>query len=276
MDPSQRRAGVAALFDQLAPGYDQAGVPWFCPIGRRLVELTRPEVGDRALDVGAGRGAATFPLVEAVGRTGHVTAVDLSPAMLDHLRTEAETRAVATLDVRAGEAAPDTLPPGSFDVATASLVLFFDPEPARTLAGWISLLRPGGRLGLSTFGPTDPAWAAAEAALLPYAPPQVLDARTSGRTGPFATTGTMAALVEAAGTVDVDSHDEPLEVVLPDAAAWRAWTMTLGLRQLWAAVPDDAMPEVLATIESALEPDRGDDGRLHLTQQIRYTTATRP
>lgn len=275
MDPSQRRAGVAALFDQLAPGYDQGVVPWFGPIGRRLVELTAPRPGDRALDVGAGRGAATFPLVEAVGTAGHVTAVDLSPAMAIHLRAEAERRR-ARVEVVVGEASPDTLPASTFDALTASLVLFFDPQPAGTLAGWVTLLRPGGRIGLSTFGPTDPAWTAAEAVLLAYAPPQLLDARTSGRTGPFATTGSMAALLESCGAAHVDSHDEPLVVTLPDAEAWRAWTMTLGLRQLWAAVPDTELPIAMTAIAAALEPDRRDDDQLHLTQHVRYTTATRP
>lgn len=276
MEPSERRAGVAALFDQLAPGYDRGGVAWFGPIGARLVELTAPQPGGHALDVGAGRGAATFPLVAAVGPTGRVTAVDLSVAMLEQLRAEARARDVTIVDTVVGEATPGTLAPASFDVVTASLVLFFDPEPAATLSGWLALLRPGGRLGLSTFGPTDPAWTAAEAALLPFAPPHVLDARTSGRTGPFATPESMSTLLLAASATAVDSHDEPLEVTLPDAAAWRAWTMTLGLRQLWAAVPDTALPGVLAEIEAALEPDRGEDGLLHLTQQVRYTTATRP
>lgn len=275
MDPSQRRAGVAALFDQLAPGYDRGGIPWFGPIGARLVELTEPRPGDRALDVGAGRGAATFPLLEAVGPTGHVSAVDLSPAMAMHLRSEAEMRG-ARLDVVVGEASPDTLGADTFDAITASLVLFFDPEPAETLTTWVSLLRPGGRIGLSTFGPTDAAWTAAEAVLMAYAPPQLLDARTSGRGGPFATTDSMASLLESCGATGVDSHDEPLDVTLPDADAWRAWTMTLGLRQLWAVVPESELPQVMTEIAAALEEDRRDDDQLHLTQQVRYTTGTRP
>jgi O-methyltransferase/aklanonic acid methyltransferase len=275
MDAPERRAAVALLFDQLAPGYDRGGVPWFGPIGARLVELTAPRPGGRALDVGAGRGAATFPLVDAVGPTGHVTAVDLSPAMAMHLRSEAELRG-ASLDVVVGEATPDTVPAGSLDALTASLVLFFDPEPAETLTTWVSLLRPGGRIGLSTFGPTDPAWTAAEAVLMAYAPQQLLDARTSGRVGPFATTDSMASLLESCGATDVDSHDEPLEVTLPDAEAWRAWTMTLGLRQLWAAVPDGELSRAMTEIATALERNRGDDDQLHLTQQVRYTTGTRP
>ncbi len=60
MDAAARRDRVAALFDQLSPRYDQSGVPWFTPIGARLVELSGPRDGDRAVDVGAGRGAATF------------------------------------------------------------------------------------------------------------------------------------------------------------------------------------------------------------------------
>ncbi len=276
MDAATRRTRVAALFDTLSPGYDQSGVPWFTPIAARLVELTGPRPGHRALDVGAGRGAATFALLDAVGLQGHVTAVDLSPAMADRLRSDAADRAITNLGVQAGEASPEHLEPASFDVLTASLVLFFDPEPQLTFGRWLALLRPGGRIGLSTFGPTDAPWAAAEEVLLAYAPPSVLDARTSGRTGPFASTAALTTMLQNAGAVDVRSHEEPLEVLLPDAVAWRSWTMTLGLRQLWEAVPPAELDRALAEITAALEVDRGDDGMLHLTQQVRYTVAVAP
>lgn len=49
--------------------------------------------------------------------------------------------------------------------------------------------------------------------------------------------------------------------------------MTLGLRQIWTSIPEDQLPDVLASIENALESDRQDDGHLQLTQQVRYTTA---
>ena len=97
-------------------------------------------------------------------------------------------------------------------------------------------------------------------------------ARTSGRQGPFATTAAMSALVAACGVTDVDCHDEPLSVVLPDAAAWRAWTNTLGLKAVWDAVPSDQLDDVMEQISDALEADRNEDGALHLTQQVRYAT----
>lgn len=270
---AEARARVAGVFDQLAPAYDQGGVPWFRPMAARLVEILGPRAGERALDIGAGRGAATFPLCEAVGPEGRVTAIDLSPVMADHLRDDAATRGVANLEVLVGEAGPETLETGAFDVVTASLVLFFDPDPQATLRGWVSLVRPrGGRIGLATFGPIDDVWRRAELLVLEHAPEGLLDARTAGVRGPFATTETMAALLTDCGATSVDSHDEPLEVVLPDAAAWRAWTMTTGFREAWNSVPEAERESVLAKVSEVLEDNRGSDGQLHLTQQVRYTS----
>jgi hypothetical protein len=83
-------------------------------------------------------------------------------------------------------------------------------------------------------------------------------------------------VVRHCGGADVECHDEPLHVVLPDAQAWREWTMTLGMRRLWAAVPADALPDVLEQVATALEGARGADGMLHLTQTVRYTVAGVP
>ena len=271
LTPAETRAHVAGLFDSLAAAYDQGPVPWFTPIAARLVELIAPAAGESAVDIGAGRGAATFPLCAAVGPTGRVTAVDLSPAMAAALSADAERRGVTNLDVRVGTATPAALGPGSYDLVTASLVLFFDPEPEATLADWVALVPPGGRIGLTTFGPQDQAWRAAEDVLISYGP-HLPDPRSTGTRGPYASTDAMAALLTSCGAVEVDSHDEPLEVVLPDPQAWHDWSMTLGMRQFWDAVPPAEHAEVLARVGELLEADRGPDGRLHLVQQVRYTT----
>ena len=43
---------VADVFDALATTYDQTGMPFFRPVGARLVEQLAPQPGDRALDIG--------------------------------------------------------------------------------------------------------------------------------------------------------------------------------------------------------------------------------
>jgi ubiquinone/menaquinone biosynthesis C-methylase UbiE len=73
MDPkeaAQRSARVAAVFDRVADTYDAVGIPWFTPIAERLVAELVPAPGERALDIGTGRGAALWALAEAVGATG--------------------------------------------------------------------------------------------------------------------------------------------------------------------------------------------------------------
>ena len=66
----------------------------------------------------------------------------------------------------------DTLDLGevSADAVTASMVLFFVPEPGRALRRCTRVLRPGGRLAFSVFGGSDPRWRAVYDAFLPFLP----------------------------------------------------------------------------------------------------------
>lgn len=67
MDERER---MSALFDRVADTYDRVGVDLFQPIAARLVEEVAPMVGERAVDIGCGRGAALLPLASAVGPSG--------------------------------------------------------------------------------------------------------------------------------------------------------------------------------------------------------------
>ena len=275
-EASQRRAGVARLFDSLAPVYDQSGVPFFGPIAERLLSLIAPRTGERGADIGCGRGAVTLPLARALGQEGHVTAVDLSASMVELLAARAADLELGPIDTRVGDSAEVGLAPGSYDLVTASLVLFFAPDPLGTLTHWVSLLRPTGRIGITTFGDQDEAWRAVDDVFTPFLPPHLLDPRTTTDDDPFASTDGLHRLFTAAGADDVESHEERLEITFAGADDWRAWTMTTGQRAFWAAVPSDQVDEVLARATTALDRARGIDGRIHLGNVVRYTTATRP
>ncbi len=217
---------MARLFDQLAPVYDQGGVPFFEPIATRLLERLAPQPGERAADVGCGRGAVTLPLCRAVGAAGHVVGVDLSASMVERLGEDAARRGVTNLDLLVGDAADVGLEPATFDLVSASLVLFFSPDPAATLSQWISLLKPAGRIGITTFGDRDGLWRDVDDLFTPYLPPALLDPRTSGADSPFASTAALHELFRRCGAEAVESHEHRVEVAFTDGAAWRAWTMT--------------------------------------------------
>ena len=52
------------------------------PLLRTVVQALRLPVGSRGLDAGCGIGLQALLLAEAVGSTGHVTGLDLSPKFL--------------------------------------------------------------------------------------------------------------------------------------------------------------------------------------------------
>lgn len=278
---ARRSAGVAAVFDQVADTYDAVGVAWFTPIATRLIAELAPTPGERALDVGTGRGAALWPLAEQVGPSGHVTGIDLSPAMVQATLADAEALGLlgrvdpSRVDLRVADAASPGIPSQSIDVLAASLVLFFLPAPVLALEAWFNTLRPGGRIGVTTFGPRDDVWENIDAKFARYLPQQMLDARTSGASGPFASDGGVEALVEAAGFSDIHTSSYELPVRFTDVDHWRRWSWSHGQRTHWLAVPSDSRADVLQNIEATIAPILERDGGFTLTQTIRQTFARR-
>lgn len=279
VDPAEaarRAAGVAALFDRVAASYENVGVPWFTPIGAGLVRAVAPAAGERALDLGCGRGAVTFPLAEAVGPAGRVTGIDLSAEMVARTAADARARGLGTVDLHVMDASAPDLPPASYDLALSSLVIFFLPDPGAALRSWRQLLVPGGRLGISTFGSRDQAWAELDSVFRPYLPPHLLDARTTGGSGPFASDRGVEELFTAAGFTGVRTAGLEVPVTLDDPEHWRAWSWSHGQRAMWESVPESDREMVMGAATERLHAARGPDGRITLTQQVRLTLGVRP
>jgi ubiquinone/menaquinone biosynthesis C-methylase UbiE len=263
-DPAGR---VARIFDEVAEEYDQSGVAFFEPIAQGLVELLDPATGEHVVDIGCGRGAATFPAARAVGPEGRVTAVDIAPAMVELTRRSAEEAGLGQVRTALVGADDLGLPEGSADVVASSLVLFFAPDPRATLRSWMRLLAPGGRIGIATFGAAGETWTKVDTLFRPHLPPALLDARTTGAAGPFSSDQGVEDLFAACGAVGVRTVGRSLPVHFRDAAQWRRFSMGTGQRAMWRFVPEAA---------AMLEEARSDDGDLVLTQQVRYTLGTAP
>ncbi|MCC6495017.1 MAG: methyltransferase domain-containing protein [Propionibacteriaceae bacterium] len=272
MDHSGRIAQVAALFDRVAPTYDTTGHPWFTPIAAALVAEVAPRPGERVLDIGTGRGAALWAAAEAVGPGGSAAGIDIAPGMVAAAREEAARRNVS-VRIELGDATAPAAGLGPVDLIVSSLVLFFLPDPAAAVRSWVDLLAPAGRLGVATFGPRDPVWERLDAVFVPYLPPELLDARTSGSRGPFASDEGVAGLLAAAGLREVRTRHFKQHLHLRDVGDWRHWSGSHGQRGMWEAA-GDAAPEVLALAAERLEAARDGDGYT-LGQDVRLTVGHR-
>ena len=276
MDPSERAQRVAAVFDRVASSYDQVGVDFFVPVARLVCGALRPQPGERALDVGCGRGAVTVLLADAVGPDGSVTGFDLSAGMVEATTADLRARGYHGVELLVADATDPGLEPGSFDVLASSLVVFFLPDPERAVRAWLRLLRPGGRLSMSTFGTRSPVWEQVDALFRPYLPAPMLDARTSGEQGPFRSVETTSELVAGAGFADVQTVESPLAVHFDSVRRWHDWSWSIGQRAMWEFVPEaargDLRDEAYALLGSVADPE----GSVVLDQAIRITTGTRP
>jgi ubiquinone/menaquinone biosynthesis C-methylase UbiE len=123
----------------LAPVYNL--VSWvFKRKRRRSLKLADLKAGERVLIVGAGTGLDLDFI-----RPGPVlTAIDLTPAMLERLRRRAR-RLALEVDTRVMDAAALEFPDASFDVAFLHLIVTLVPDPNRCMCEVARVLRPGGR-----------------------------------------------------------------------------------------------------------------------------------
>jgi len=114
--------------------------------------------GARALDVGCGGGL----LSEALAREGaDVTAIDLAPDLIKVAKLHRlESGVQVDYRLSAVEALAAEMP-GAFDVVTCMEMLEHVPDPGAVVAACATLLKPGGRLFLSTLNRTPAAFALA-------------------------------------------------------------------------------------------------------------------
>lgn len=150
-----RRAGRAVdvvaehfidFFDGIAPTYDDWANSLHRKAAGRLASFVGAQPGEHALDVGCGTGLITHQLANAVGPKGTVVGIDISEGMLAQARKE--RRPNTTLVSMAAERL--VFRDETFDLVTLGEVLTYLLDPFAALSEALRVLKPEGRLGVSS------------------------------------------------------------------------------------------------------------------------------
>ncbi len=141
--PDETTAHTRSRYNAVAPIYDL--MEW--PIEQWLFRSWRSALwsdvaGPEVLEIGAGTGKNIPYYPEDV----HVTAIDLSPKMLERAERRARRHPGKTMTLREMDAQDLDLPSDTVDEVVATFVFCSVPDPVQGLKEALRVVRPGGRL----------------------------------------------------------------------------------------------------------------------------------
>lgn len=270
-----------ALFSDVTPGWQR----WDAP----MREATRPATdallaalgitpGMQVLDVATGTGEPALSIVPLVGPQGHVTATDVNAGMVSFAEAKARREGLPNLSFQVADAADLPFPDARFDAVACRMGVMFFPRD-RALAELRRMLRPGGRIGFTVWGPYEQnPW------ITSIREPVLRRLRqrpqTAGGPDPFryATPGTLAADLRGAGFHDVQEEVLHLTWSFPGSPR-EFWTCQSDLggawsRPGWDTLSADEQAAAEAEVFSLLEPYRVGQ-RLDIPVELNLATATR-
>jgi ubiquinone/menaquinone biosynthesis C-methylase UbiE len=202
--------------------------------GLRTVELLGLRPGMRVLDVCCGTGASALPAAAAVGNGGSVIGVDLSENLLALAREKAAMRRLANIQFLKADMTELPFEEDSFDAVVIVFGIFFVPDMEAQVRKLWRLVRLGGRLAITTWGPRffEPAYTEWKTALASMAPELVSDFNPWDR---ITTVGAVRQLIE--GSLG-ESDERAIRIVAEESAQPMRtpedfWRVALGSGLRW-------------------------------------------
>lgn len=166
---SQEWDGTMVEADQ-----DQAGLAWQTGVWNRISAIYQSEIdrrfipvveatiacagltaGENVLDLGTGTGAVAQRAATAVGPSGRVVGVDISPDMLAVARQRVTSLGFDNITLREGRAESIPADEATFDVVLASLSMMYVIDREAAAREIARTLRPGGRFVASVWAGPD-------------------------------------------------------------------------------------------------------------------------
>lgn len=117
-----------------------------CGMPTRFANL---QPGEVVLDLGSGAGIDVFLAAKVVGPAGQVIGVDMTPAMINRARANAERAGIKNVDFRLGEIEHLPVTDGYVDVILSNCVINLSPDKPAVFAEMRRVLKPGGRFSVS-------------------------------------------------------------------------------------------------------------------------------
>jgi arsenite methyltransferase len=143
---SEDVAGIKDAYEKLDGHVDEADLGLGCGLPTEHAGLAP---GQTVVDLGSGAGNDVFIARAAVGETGRVIGVDMTPEMVAKAKENAARRGFRNVEFRLGDIESLPVEDASADVVVSNCVLNLVPDKKRAFAEIFRILKPGGRFCVS-------------------------------------------------------------------------------------------------------------------------------
>jgi ubiquinone/menaquinone biosynthesis C-methylase UbiE len=212
-------------FNSAADYFDAPALSFWNRFGQKTIDRIQLQPGDQVLDVCCGSGASAIPAAVQVGTTGSILGVDLANSLLELARQKSQQQGLANIEFRCGDFTSMDLPSESFDAIVCVFGIFFVPDMEAAVAELWRMLRPGGKLAITSWGTRvfEPANQTFWNAIKSERPELYKQFTPWYRIGD---TDSLTALLESGGATNVEVFAETDSHELATPEDW--WTMVMG------------------------------------------------
>jgi SAM-dependent methyltransferase len=221
----------------------------------RMLELSRPQPGEDVLELACGPGGPGFAAAPLVRPGGEVVLSDVAPSMTAIAESRASALGLRNVTTRVLDLERIAAPDAGYDVVLCREGLMLVPDPAAAVSEIGRVLRPGGRVVVTVWGPrVENPWlgvmfdVVSDQLGTPTPPP--------GLPHPFSLSDAdeLAGLFSAAGLSDVVVSELPTPYRAASVDEWWERTAALAgpLARKLAALPPAAAQALRRRAEDAI------------------------
>jgi enediyne biosynthesis protein CalE5 len=142
-------ASVAGAWEEHADYVDARGAA----VTEKMLELTKPQPGERVLELACGPGSVGLAAAARVAPGGEVVMSDVAAEMAAIASARAEALGLSNVSTKVLDLERIEEPDSSYDVVLCREGLMLVPDPGRAAREIRRVLRPGGRVALAVWGP---------------------------------------------------------------------------------------------------------------------------
>lgn len=263
--------------------YDEAWL-WSARFGFMLLDRVPLRPGMHVLDVGCGMGFPLFALGAALGPSSRVVGIDPWSAALERAGVKRSAYGMRQAALVRGDGARLPFVDGSFDLVTSNLGVNNFEDPVGAMRECARVLRPGGRLALTTNlqGHMRELYEELRAVLEETEDEAAL-ARLEAHQAHRTTAQRLRSQLETAGfRIDVEARDEFVLRYADGTALFWHWFIRAGFLPAWrevvageggAGAAAERERDVFRRVEGRLNKAAADAGAVRLTVPALYVEA---